>query len=222
MKSLAFAAFAASVAISAQVFAADTASKFEGFSAEFASGYQQTKMGNGPVYANVTGAVTATSVGSGSSNNVPAVVGINFGIKVSSQFIVGLGATYDMTTASVNGTCSGGGCTSVVTTKIKNRYNLFIAPGVQTSESGLAYVKLGYSGVSASSSVSDGSVVTSGLKTTAISYGAGYKQFFNNNLYGFAEIDYAGHGSGNQTGTTVFYSSDIKTTSYLVGIGYKF
>ena len=101
MKSVAIAALAASVTLSTQVFAAETASKFEGFSAEFATGYQQNTMGNGPLYVIGTGASAGASINSGSKNKVPAIIGLNYGFKLPGQFVLGVGLSYDLTAASI-------------------------------------------------------------------------------------------------------------------------
>jgi outer membrane immunogenic protein len=212
----------AAATISAPAFCAQPTDKFEGVAVQFGTGYQQNKMGGGTLFLNNTGANSGASIASGDNNKVPAVVEISYGLKMSPQFILGLGASYDFSSASIVGNCVGCAPAAAITTKIQNRYNIYFAPGVKTSEDGLAYVKLGYSGISTSVAASDGSALTNGLNNHAVSYGVGYKQFFNSNIYGFAEMNYAKHNSGNITGPTVYYSSDIKSTSYLLGVGYKF
>ena len=120
--------------------------------------------------------------------------------------------------------CQSAACGDTVTTNVKNRYNVYVAPGFQVSDDGLAYVKLGYTGASTGVTSALGTALVNGLTNHAFSYGVGYKQFFNQNIYGYVELDYASHNSGNVTAPTqgLYFTSDIKATSYLVGVGYKF
>ena len=98
-----------------------------------------------------------------------------------------------------------------------------MSPGLVVGNDGLAYAKVGFTGMSAD---------TGGDTTnyTGYSVGLGYKQIITGGFYGFGEVNYASYGNqtSSQSGTIAGYPARISITSsanvtnVLVGVGYKF
>lgn len=185
-------------------------SAFEGF-------YTQYGIGTETVAPSFTdGSVLGFSyTASGSnSNSFAGTIGAGYNFAVSPSFLLGIGAEYSPfqgSKANVTIILPGFG-TSTDQIYKKDSYNIFVSPGIIVDNNKLIYAKLGYSGVTLSSSVN--------AYLNGYSLGLGYKQIITGGFYGFGEVNYASYANTNISGATGSFSANV--TNVLVGLGYKF
>ena len=196
----------------------------------FEGAYGQLGIG----YESMAPQITQTTLTGGGYNNLPltsnigtagsiagtATIGYTFAID--KNLMLGIGGEYSpLNSNSVNDSFSYNGTTLVTgTAKKQNAYNFFIAPGVMVGKDGMAYAKLGYTGIS----IKTGTGNTYNL--TGYSMGLGYKQFISGSIYGFAETNYSSYSNTSANSTVSGYAlgNTISANSYnfLLGVGYKF
>jgi opacity protein-like surface antigen len=194
-------------------------SAFEGPYAQIGIGYESVSpsFSGGTVAATPT-TRTAYSVSADNSNGFTGNVGLGYNFALSEGFLLGIGAEYSpLESSSANYTLRvpAVAYTEKGNYKKTNSYNIFLAPGFVIDKDKLAYVKVGYTGMS----IKSGGDTTN---FTGMSAGLGYKQMISGSLYGFAEVNYAKYDNQNLTGTGVTGTQNASITNALVGIGYKF
>jgi outer membrane immunogenic protein len=222
-------------AVAGLVGTANAQSAFQGFYGQLGIGYE-----NNTVKTNdttITGPASdpgSVNVGSQSysGGSFSGSIGLGYGLAVSKDFLLTIGADYSPLTSNTgtkSGFCDDDG-TNCATDKFKvsNRYNIFIAPGYVIDKDKLAYFKAGYSAqtVKLNGDVAD-AIGSPSKSLSGYVLGLGYKQIVSGGFYGFAEANYMNYSSSTLSGTTsngYNLSSSVPATAYqfLVGVGYKF
>ncbi len=93
-----------------------------------------------------------------------------------------------------------------------------MSPALAIDKTKLAYLKVGYTGMSAQTTALDN--IQDTYNFSGYSLGIGYKQIILGGLYGFAESNYSSYGSKNLSETTG--NLKPKTMNVLLGLGYRF
>lgn len=202
-------------------------SKFDGLYVQGGLGFDNydTDLSNGRITSTAgtppSGSYTITGSNSDFSNGVKGSLGVGYGFSLNSTVLVDVGVDYVTDSKYTTNSTISGGYSSSSSGKIKNKYTYYIAPGYILSKDSKVYAKLGY--VTAKD-VSDGDKSS----LNGMSYGVGYKQFIDKNVYFFAEGSYIKMNSKDYSGAGVSYtgtySYSTKSDGYagFVGIGYKF
>lgn len=221
-------------------------SAFAGFYGQVSTGYESNQLGassggNTEVPNNNTDNKATTN--SQTFGSAPLVLGAGYYWQVSDKWLVGLGADYsaltqtssnvpvNITNASGNtgvaaGTTITGNGTSM---QLSNRFSIFVTPGYAIDKDKLAYLKVGYSQVTAQwNRPTSATRTTNGVSTTTAGaggnvssnqsgylFGLGYKQMITSGLYGFVEGNYMGYSapSGTYTGSTTAINKLTGVTS---------
>lgn len=199
-------------------------SAFEGFFGQIGIGYESMNPGftNGTL---IGGEAVGESynISSSNTNSFAGNVAIGAYFGVTQSFLLGIGAEYSPIESSKENFTfsipSYGYVEEGSTYKKKNSYNIFLSPAYVIDKDKLAYAKIGYTGLSAETTASDG--VKDTFNFTGYSLGLGYKQIISGGLYGFGEVNYADYGS-KSIGNEISGSAKPKTMNALVGLGYKF
>lgn len=245
MKKLLIAAAAASVLVAPSTFAQ---SAFEGFYGQIATGYESNSMSNGNFTASdVTGSENYNASGQ-TFGGAPLVLGLGYNFSVAPKWLVGIGADYSTlpqtsSDYSANRASANPATVSGNSTKISNRFNIFITPGYEIDKDKLVYLKAGYSSMSVTQNppttfsdladpANSGPISGFGSQSKTVSgyvVGLGYKQIITGGIYGFAEGNYMSYSkpsfSNTQSGTnptTITGNPSINSYQLLVGVGYKF
>ena len=198
-------------------------SAFEGFYAQIGAGYQSVSPTKSIATSfnevNVPSTINANDFSSFAATTTLGYTGV-----LSNHFSLGIGAEYSpLPGPSRQQTISlFDRNTPIGSTQEKNAYNLFIAPGLTVGDDGLAYIKVGYSGMQVSANTS--------INYTGYSLGLGYKQFIAGDLYGFGEMNYLNYGNQTISQSSVIstrrvvttISSSVSVTNFLLGMGYRF
>lgn len=202
-------------------------SKFDGFYLQGGVGFDNydTTLSNGTITSTAgtppSGSYTMTSNNIDYSNGLKGTFGIGYGFSLSQNALLDLGIDYATDSKYTSRTNISGGYASTSSGKIKDKYTYYIAPGYLLNKDSKAYAKIGF--ISAND-VSDGD--KSSIK--GMSYGVGYKQFIDKNIYFFAEGSYIKIDSKTYTGSGVSYTGSYSYTTKsdgyagFVGVGYKF
>lgn len=203
--------------------------KFQGAFGQLGIGYEAASQ----TQQSATGAVNFTPVPvNTSSNNANSVTGtfaLGWYQNITKGFLLGIGVEYSPFAGSAaNKTATVQAGPMVISNNYrwqkKESYNIFLSPAVMVGTDGLAYAKIGYTGAKAT----DFTTRTDNL--TGYSLGVGYKQFFNDDWYGFVEFNYANYGKATMTVTDPpggprfdgVATNGLATYNGLVGIGYRF
>ena len=220
-------------------------SAFEGFYGQIATGYENNTIQNtnlvvGPNSDRSHTGGTLSGGGTATSGSAPLILGLGYTFSLAPKFTLGLGADYSALSQTTNtatynfgGGCSdpNGGCAQVKY-KISNRYNIFVTPGFAIDKDKLAYLKVGYSGVTAQAQPQNG--VANSFSTNLSGYvvGLGYKQIISGGFYGFGEANYYGYSKASFNGTSpntdgtpsqpISLNPGVNAYNFLVGVGYKF
>ncbi len=208
-------------AVAGLVGTANAQSAFEGFFGQVGVGYESmdAKFGNGTI-TSASGRGAPYTITTGNANSFTGNIAIGSYFSVTQTFLLGIGAEYaPFAGSSKNYTFSAPSLsyTETGSWKKKNSYNIFLSPAYAIEKDKLAYAKIGYTGLS-SSSTSGGT--TENTNYTGYSLGLGYKQIIDGGLYGFAEANYASYGSKQMTDLSG--STKPTTMNFLVGVGYRF
>ena len=199
-------------------------SKFEGFYGQVGIGYESVAPSTSTSLV-VGGVGIPSSINLNNTNSFAGTATLGYTFAINPQFTLGLGAEYSPIEGqkqNINYNILGTNIPAGSYNK-KNSYNIFLSPGLVVGNDGLAYAKVGFTGMSAD---------TGGDTTnyTGYSVGLGYKQIISGGFYGFGEVNYASYGNQtyNQSGNIAGYPARISITSsanvtnVLVGVGYKF
>jgi hypothetical protein len=172
----------------------------------------------------------------GKSNIIPGI-DLSYGIPIDNNFLVNIGATYDLSKstladarASLDPDEDDETPNETYTTKltIKDHYSFYIQPTYLVSNASAIFAKLSYN-------FAKGSYTETGTDLTPTSftvsrniegfgYGIGLKSLLNNNLYVQVEagIDEYDKESATDSGNAITYTIDPKVVTGKISIGYKF
>jgi Outer membrane protein beta-barrel domain len=154
-----------------------------------------------------SGSGTTATYGA-TSNNVS--IEAAYGIAAGQSLVFNLGATFLLGDQKL-ATATSGSTTAEISAK--NVYSLFVEPTYVLSANTAMYAKLGYLSADGKSNISNG---TQGFN--GVAYGAGFRHFFDKNLFAQVEFTQSNYESKSSGGTSVKPS----LTAGTVGIGYKF
>ncbi len=221
--------------ISSSVFAQ---SAFQGFYGQIATGYENNTVSN-LNFTDSTGDNESHYASNQSFGGAPLVIGVGYNYSVAPKWLMGIGVDYSaisQKSSPYTQTVCDGGCTVFwggSTIEVKNRFNVYVAPGYAIDKDKLAYFKVGYSMVNAtlnsptaySHSGGSGSMtsVSQSNNLNGFILGGGYKQIITGGLYGFAEVNYMSYGKKTyNNGSNTSVSPSLSSYQGLIGIGYKF
>lgn len=235
--------------VAALVASASTAtfaqSAFQGFYGQVSTGYESNSLSNGNLTASDSTGTSSWSASSQTFGGAPLVLGLGYNYSVAPKWLLGIGADYSVlpqTSSTYSASNPNEGTVSGNSTKISNRYNIFITPGYEIDKDKLVYLKAGYSSMSISQNPPTSYTAIGGVADPISGFGSqsktvsgyvvglGYKQMIMSGLYGFAEGNYMSYGKpsfsstqGNTDNpTTIKSNPSINSYQLLVGIGYKF
>ena len=186
-------------------------SPFEGAYGQIGVGYDSAK----PLFTGGTFGGTHYNSVADKSNNFIGTFTAGYNFIVNPSFVLGIGAEYSPLHNSTKNITSTGG--AAASTYNKNQsYNVFLSPGFVIDKDKLAYAKVGYAGASIHRSING-----STTDYTGYSLGVGYRQFINQSIFGFGEVNYAKYGSERDS-ATLTGTHTPSATNVIVGIGLKF
>lgn len=136
-----------------------------------------------------------------------------YGVALSSNAVLGVGATYSLTDAKAGYLKDNPNATS--TLKAKNASSIYLEPGFLVNEKTLAYGKLSYETFKMSSN----GVIRSDKNFDGVGYGLGIRTMLDKVWSLQVEVKHVVYGSEKMEGTTDFKP---KATSGSIGVGYKF
>lgn len=220
-------------------------SAFQGFYGQISTGYESNSLSNGNLTASDSTGSSNWNASSQTFGGAPLVLGIGYNYSVAPKWILGLGADYSVlpqTSSTYSATNPNEGTVSGNSTKVSNRYNIFITPGYEIDKDKLVYLKAGYSSMSITqnppttfTAIGGEAFPISGFggqSKTVNGYvvGLGYKQIITGGIYAYAEGNYMSYGKpsfsntqGNNTDpTTIKSNPSINSYQLLVGVGYRF
>jgi hypothetical protein len=218
-------------------------SAFEGFYGQLGIGYENNTFGSNTL--NVGAKAGSSDSGTGGQISAPSstaggfsgTIGLGYNYSVSPQWLFGLGVDYNPLNLTSNSVAACNGCgAQQVTTKVSNRFNVFVTPGYVIDKDKLFYLKAGFSMEQVQYNLPAGpNTFTNTYNPTSNAngyiVGLGYKQLVDKNIYVFGEGNYMGYSKVSQSGTgnnATGTSQSIATTTtpsayqFLVGVGYKF
>jgi hypothetical protein len=166
----------------------------------------------------------------GKSSIIPGV-DLSYGIPLDNNFLLNLGATYDLSktnlgTAIANLEVSGALETFTEKVTIKDHFSLYIQPTYAFSSSSAVFGKLSYN--FAKGSLTETSTVPTSFTLSrnieGFGYGVGLKSLLTNNLYVQVEagIDEYDKKTGTDTDNSTTYTFKPKVVTGKMNIGYKF
>ena len=213
-------------------------SAFQGFYGQIATGYENNTASN-LNFTDSTGDNESHYASNQSFGGAPLVIGVGYNFSVAPKWLIGIGADYSalsQKSSTYTQTVCDGGCDIFwggSTIEVKNRINVYVAPGYAIDKDKLAYFKAGYSMVNAtlnspttySHSGGSGSMtsVSQSNNLNGFILGAGYKQIISGGLYGFAEVNYMSYGKKTyNNGSSTSVSPSFSSYQGLIGVGYKF
>ncbi len=159
----------------------------------------------------------------GKHDFIPAISG-SYTFAVAPQFLLGIGATYDLLSTDVGGyNIDGRGKTFSATIKEKNHYSIFVTPGYLVNDTTLLYAKIAYHQMKGELSAEDGS---ESLKLSGIALGAGFgagvKLALTQNVSGYAEAQYVDYADKTIKLDDVNVKLKPSSTIGALGLAYKF
>ena len=209
------------------------AKNFAGPSIAIGVGYNSTNYDNSLVTADP---LATDSVNSGKSN-FNSSIDLSYGFEVNPNFVISLGATYDLTESKNDIITADDGFnnTAKISSKLKDHYSLYIQPTYALSNNTAVFAKAGYNFAKSeikltASSVVEEETVTDSLtysqNLNAWSYGAGVKTFLTSNAFIQFEGSLTSYDTQNKTFVgeldTYTFSHKPEVLTALVSIGYKF
>ena len=198
---------------------------FAGPSVSFGAGYNTYQQ---PLKYTDDGTPSETLTIGGSKENFIGVFDLSYGLDVSSNSILSFGINYNFNNSKADVFDFTDGTDDLkITGKLKDQYAFYIQPAYALSNNTAIFGKLSYNFAKASYTLSaNGDSATGSEDIEGWGYGAGIKTFIDKNLYFQIEgnlIDYKKAGSTELVdGVNYTISSEPKSLSALVSIGYKF
>jgi len=164
-------------------------------------------------------------------NDFAALIDLGYGVQVDKNFILSIGATYDLTDSKMtpmsifDGINGDPGVTTTVKTTLKDHYALYIQPTYLVNDGTGIFAKLSYNFVKSNGTISvDDASISSSKNLEGWGYGIGTKTFLNNNTYLQVEGSYVEYDKHTATlddeETTIGLKP--KVLSALISVGYKF
>jgi hypothetical protein len=160
-------------------------------------------------------------------SSIIAGVDLSYGIPLDNNFLLNLGATYDLDKTTLGGSSAfldGETYTEKVT--LKDHFSLYIQPTYAFSSSSAVFGKLSYN--FAKGSLTETSTVPTSFTLSrnieGFGYGVGLKSLLTNNLYVQVEagIDEYDKETGTDTDNEITYTFKPKVVTGKISIGYKF
>ena len=164
-------------------------------------------------------------------NNFNALIDLSYGIPIDNNFVLSIGATYDLTDTEVEALNSteAGGDTVSIKAKLKNHHSLYIQPTYLMNNNTGIFAKLGYHKAKGNLSFNDSTLDAFSLSKNldGWGYGIGAKTFINNNTYLQFEgslVKYKSKSGDiiNSDDDTFNESLKPEILSALISVGYKF
>ena len=163
-------------------------------------------------------------------NDFAALIDLGYGVQVDKNFILSIGATYDLTDSEMTPMKIFDGNTeetTTVKTKLKDHYALYIQPTYLVNDGTGIFAKLSYNFVKSNGKISvDDASLSSSKNLEGWGYGIGAKTFLNNNTYLQVEGSYVEYDKQSKSivGELDDYkiSAEPEVLSALISIGYKF
>ncbi len=217
-------------------------SAFEGFYGQLGVGYENNTFGSSTLNVGANSGHTGTggaNVGAPTqtASGFSGAIGLGYNYAVAPRLLLGVGIDYNPMTLTSGQAAVCNGCGAQSTTKVSNRFNIFVTPGYEIDKDKLAYMKFGYTQEQVNMNLPAGpNTFTNSFNQTAnaggYTIGLGYKQLVDKNVYVFGEGNYMSYSSvglsqnGNNADGTGAQRVTINTTpsayQFLVGVGYKF
>ena len=167
----------------------------------------------------------------GSKENFMGVVDVSYGFDLGTNSLLSFGANYNFNNSKADVfNFDDGNDTLKITGKLKDQYAIYAQPTYALSNNTAIFGKLSYNFAKASYTLTatgtDNGSATGSEDIEGWGYGAGIKTFLDKNLYIQVEgnfVDYKKASSTETVGTSTYViSSEPKSLSALVSIGYKF
>jgi opacity protein-like surface antigen len=164
-------------------------------------------------------------------NNFNALIDLSYGIPIDNNFVLSIGATYDLTDTEVEAfnSTDANGNTSSVKAKLKDHHSLYIQPTYLMNNNTGIFAKFGYHKAKGNLSFNDSTLdpVSLSKNLDGWGYGIGAKTFINNNTYLQFEgslVKYKSKSGDiiNSDGDTFNESLKPEILSALISVGYKF
>ena len=164
-------------------------------------------------------------------NNFNALIDLSYGIPIDNNFVLSIGATYDLTDTEVEALNSteAGGDTVSIKAKLKNHHSLYIQPTYLMNNNTGIFAKFGYHKAKGNLSFNDSTLdpVSLSKNLDGWGYGIGAKTFINNNTYLQFEgslVKYKSKSGDIITSDDDTFNETLKPEilSALISVGYKF
>jgi len=167
-------------------------------------------------------------------NNLIPGVDFNYGFAIENNFVIGLGATYDLSkTKTGEATRSfdsvGDAVTIITNNELKDHYSLYIQPTYVINKDSAMFAKLGkhfakanYSWTHISNGVSDGNSFSNSSNIEGWGYGLGFKNFLSNNLFVQGEVGIVNYEKFIDRSMIHSLSMKPETVNATISVGYKF
>ena len=171
-----------------------------------------------------------TSTGTVGKITEIASLDLSYGFAASSNFVIGVGASYTPGKAKAgsgsltDGTAGGSDGSGSATVTIKDPYTVYVMPTYVLNKDSALFAKIGYTQADVTTTSAGRATVTSGPgNLEGWAYTIGSKNMLTNNTYLSVEATYSDYDTLSATmsnGTTV--TGSPKTIQGTVSIGYKF
>jgi len=160
-------------------------------------------------------------------NNLIPGVDFNYGFAIENNFVIGLGATYDLSkTKTGEATRSfdsvGDAVTIITNNELKDHYSLYIQPTYVINKDSAMFAKLGkhFAKANYSWTASDGTSFSNSSNIEGWGYGLGFKNFLSDNLFVQGEVVVVDYRENKFADGAVLYKPE--TTNATISVGYKF
>jgi opacity protein-like surface antigen len=166
-------------------------------------------------------------------NNFNGLIDLSYGIPIDNNFVLSIGATYDLTDTEVDAfnstTTVGEGETTTIKAKFKDHHSVYIQPTYLINNSTGIFAKFGYHKAKGNLSLNNSTLDPISLSKNfdGWGYGIGAKTFINNNIYLQFEgslVEYRSKGGNITNSDEDVFNESIKPEilSALISVGYKF
>ncbi len=153
-----------------------------------------------------------------SSNKAIAQLEGSYGIAMSEAVVLSVGATYDLNSTSMGNLSynAGSGKTANASTKLKQHWSLYLAPGYRVAKDWLVYGKLGYH--RATVDYTDSVFASGSTQLNGVGYGVGAAYAVARNVELGAELQRVNFNSGSGNAST----GKPSLTELIVKAAYRF
>jgi len=208
------------------------AGSFEGWSVSGSVEQAKNELTGSPVLVTANNFNTGISTVSGSKSSSGLKLGVAYGAKLGPTLTT-FGVDLSTAKGTVNNLVAENGVTNPdpaqgIQTSVKDRMDVYVAPGFMLDNTSMVYVKLASSNFKYSYTGESGGLTGSPGKS-GMSYGLGYKRFFDAKSPYFLVAEYnmgetkSGRISGNgYENTPIYLNTKNKYNSFSIGVGYSF